>query len=504
MTRRGAVSAQVFTRGCVASPHRLASEAGAAVLADGGNAVDAAVAANLALAVVTPYHCGLGGDLFALVWDGEVLHGYNGSGRAPAAATLEAMRAAAGADSMPRFGPLTVTVPGAVEAWFALVERLGSRPFGTLARAARRLAADGFVLSAEGASWFAAGPTAFGSAAGSTLRQPALARALVLLGEVGPDAFYGGEIGAGIAACVRGAGGLLDEADIATHRGEWVEPVRFGYHDVEVVELPPNSQGLTAQMAIGIAAAAGDGAPRDHLLIEAVKLALAERDAHLTDPAWMEVDPRSLIDPQRLAGLAAGIDPDRAHPVPRPGDTAGGGTAYLCAADANGMCVSLIQSNYTGFGSGLTVPEYGIGLQNRGAYFSLDPGHRNAIAPRKRTLHTLMPAMVLRGGRPWLVLGTMGADAQPSIQVQLIAALVDDGRDVAHAVDAPRWAVVPADGSVLAESRLGAIGELRARGHSVTEMGGYEHALGHAHAIMALDDGRYAAAADPRTEGAAR
>ncbi len=504
--------AATFSRGCVASPHHLASRAGSDVLARDGNAVDAAIAANLVLAVVTPYHCGAGGDLFAIVWDGDRLYGYNGSGRAPAAATPEAVRAAAGAGVMPPLGGLTVTVPGAVAGWFDLLERFGSLDFAAVCAPARELAAEGFEVSAEGAAWFAGGAAAFAGEerwsetfsrvrTGASLRQPELARALERLATDGPEPLYRGEIAGALAACVRAGGGLLDESDLAAHGGEWVEPLSLTYGGSELVELPPNSQGMTAQLALGIAQAAGAGTGAgDHLLIEAMKLALADRDAHLTDPEWMDVSPAALLDPGRLAERAAGIAPDRAAPLPRPGRPATGGTAYLCAADERGACVSLIQSNYSGFGSGLIVPGFGIGLHNRGAYFSLDPSHRNVIAPRKRTLHTLMPAMVLRGGRPRYVLGTMGADAQPSIQVQLVRALVDRGHDVEQAVGAPRWTVSPADGSVVAESLHPELDDLARRGHAVTVLGEREHALGHAHAIEVLEDGRHAGASDPRTE----
>lgn len=500
-----------FPRGCVASPHHLASQAGADVLAGGGNAIDAALAANLVLAVVTPYHCGAGGDLFALVWDGERLHGYNGSGRAPAAAGLQAVRAAAGAGVMPQAGALTVTVPGAVAGWFDLAERFATRDFAALSARARELAAEGFEVSDEGAGWFAGGRAAFGAderwreafgavRAGYPLRQPDLARALERLAADGAEAFYRGAIGASVAACVRERGGLLEEADLAAHAGEWVEPLTLRYGTFELVELPPNSQGMTAQLALGTARAAGGDAVDDHVLVEAMKLALADRDAHLTDPAWMDVSPAQLLDPGRLSERSATISPGRAASMPRPGRPANGGTAYLCAADARGLCVSLIQSNFVGFGSGLLVPGFGIGLHNRGAYFSLDPEHRNAIAPRKRTLHTLMPAMLLRDGRPRHVLGTMGADAQPSIQVQLVHRLVDRGEDVATAVSAPRWAVSPADGSLTAESAHPALDALAERGHRTIVLGELEHALGHAHAIEVLAGGGFAGAADPRTE----
>jgi gamma-glutamyltranspeptidase/glutathione hydrolase len=276
--------------------------------------------------------------------------------------------------------------------------------------------------------------------------------------------------------------------------------------------MPPNSQGATAPMALGIAAAAlgeddgkfiGDEDPaRHHLLIEAVRLALEDRDAHLTDPDWMDVDVADLLAPARLAERAARIDPRRAAAPGGPPGVAGD-TAYLCTADRHGMVVSLIQSNYAGFGSGLRVPGWGINLHNRGAYFSLRPGHVNAIAPRKRTLHTLMPALALRDEQLWLAFGTMGADAQASVQVQVLTRRLD-GEPLDAAIAAPRWTPSPG-GPVIAESRLpdAVLEGLRARGHQLMIGGEWDHGLGHAHAIEARADRGWSAAADPRSEGAA-
>ncbi len=518
----GARDAARFPHGAVASPHALASEAGRRVLAGGGNAIDAAIATNLALAVVAPHHCGFGGDLFALVWDGGRLHAYNGSGRAPAAATPEAVRiAAGGAGTMPERGPLPVTVPGAVEAWFALLAAFGTRPFGELASAALAHARGGFALTpggaaaiADSAAEFREGEPAFaewrrtyaGARAGETLRQPGLARTLEALAGGGPDALYRGPIAAAIAEAVGAAGGLLAAGDLAAHAGEWVAPMSVPFGDLEVVELPPNTQGVTALEALAIvgdpALLPPEGPERQHLLIEAAKLALADR-RHVTDPAHMRVDPATLASPAWAAARRALIDPARAG-RPESGRPATGGTAYLCAADADGMLVSLIQSNYEGFGSGITVPGWGINLHNRGAFFSLDTADANVIAPGKRTMHTLIPAMALREGRPRLVFGTMGGDGQAQTHLQLLARIVADGLDPQRAIDAPRWVVSPQDVSVLAESRFApeVLEGLRARGHDLAVGGPLEQDMGHAHAILVEQDG-YAAATDPRAEGAA-
>jgi gamma-glutamyltranspeptidase/glutathione hydrolase len=501
----------------VASPHHLASSAGLAVLADGGNALDAAIATNLTLGVVTPYLCGFGGDLFAMVWQGGEVHGYNGSGRAGAAETVDAKREAAGADELPPIGPHTVTVPGAVRGWFDLLDRFGTRSFGALADRARGYARDGFVLSEMGARSIDRAREAFvdskdwlsvyGEArANEVLRQRGLARTLETLAAGGPDAFYGGPIAHAIAGHLQALGALMTVADLADHRGDWVTPISGALGDVEVLEMPPNSQGVVALEALRIAEAIGplppDGADRHHLLIEAVKLALADRAAYVTDPEAMAVTPETLASEAWARQRAAAFHPDRATD-PGSGRPALAGTAYLCAADADGMLVSLIQSNYAGFGSGVTVPGWGINLQNRGTFFSLDPADTNVIAPRKRTMHTLMPAMALRDGKPWLVFGTMGGDGQAQFHVQLLSRIVGDGDDLQRAIDAPRWVVSPRHWTVTAERGLGqpTLDGLRRRGHEVAVVGDHESLLGHAHAIEVTANG-YAGATDLRAEGA--
>ncbi len=507
-----------FATACVATPHYLASHAGAAVLRGGGNAMDATIAANLVLGVVAPYACGIGGDCFAIVWDGA-LHGYNGSGRAPGAATPGAVADrltadSSGAATMPRNGPLPITVPGAVDAWFALLERFGTRSFAELVAPAIDYAANGFPLTAAAARIRAGEPAEPGwgewrdiygqAGAGLRLAQPGLALTLQTVAAEGPDVFYRGAIGEAVAAHVQQLGGLLDGTDLAVHEGEWVEPLEGRYRDLTVAELPPNSQGSAALLALHLLDQAGplppDGPERHHVLIEAVAAALAERDAHLTDPARMRVPPEALADPAHANAIAAA----GSSPVAGAARGAGGDTAYLCAVDGSGLCVSLIQSNYNGFGSGVTVPGWGINLHNRGAYFSLDPGHVNVIAPGKRTLHTLMPAFARRDGRPWLVFGTMGADGQLQTQVQLLARLVDDGADPATALAAPRWVVDPGDFSVQIENRFpeAVLHGLRAHGHRLHSIGPFEDVMGHAHVIR-LDSEGLTAGSDPRCDGLA-
>ena len=516
-----------FATAAIATPHYLATLAGAAVLHDGGNAMDAAVAANLVLGVVAPYSCGIGGDCFALIWDGTALHGYNGSGRAPAAATPEAVlgrigapepgRGSGAAPAMPGHGPLPITVPGAVDAWFSLLGRFGTRPFAAVAGPAIAYAAGGFPVTAAGAARIAAGRPAdagwgawdavYGRARpGARLIQPDLARTLGTVAEGGPEAFYRGDVGAAVAAHVERLGGFLRAEDLAAHRGEWVEPLEGRYRDITVAELPPNSQGSAALLALHLLDRAGplppDGPERQHRLIGAVATALAERDAHLTDPTHMRLPAAALADPARARDVAAA--PDDGSRVGGAARGPDGDTAYLCAVDGGGLCVSLIQSNYNGFGCGVTVPGLGINLHNRGAYFSLDPTHVNVLAPGKRTLHTLMPALARREGRPWLVFGTMGADGQLQTQVQLLARLVDDGADPAAALAAPRWLVDPGDFSVRIEDRFptAVLDGLRAAGHRLVPVGSFDDSMGHAQLIR-IDEGGLTAASDPRCEGLA-
>jgi gamma-glutamyltranspeptidase/glutathione hydrolase len=499
----------------IATPHYLATAAGLGVLASGGNAVDAIVAANLALGVVAPYRCGYGGDLFALVHDGE-LTGYLGSGRSPARATAERLRSRHG-ERMPFLGADTVTVPGAPAAWFALLARWGTRSFGELARAAIGYARGGFEITPKGAWEFAAARGLYGDfepwmdahrdvQAGSVVRQAAMARTIEALAEDGPDAYYRGPIAQSIAGAVQHAGGDLEPADLAAHEGEWVAPLRAVHRDLEVAELPPPTQGVAALEALRILDGCelpSGGAAREHVLIEAVKLALADRDAHVTDPDHMKLAAGVLLSDEWIDGRRAGLDPVRAGD-PGPGRVQRGGTAYLCAADADGLLVSLIQSNFLAFGSGVHVPDWGINLNNRGASFSLEDDATNGFAPGKRPMHTLVPAMGLRDGRPAIVFGSMGGDAQIQVHVQLLTHLLD-GVEPGDALAAPRWRVDPGRWRVHLESRFDddVVTGLRARGHDTREAPAWDDAMGHAHLVLVRPHGGYLTASDPRSEGAA-
>jgi gamma-glutamyltranspeptidase / glutathione hydrolase len=517
-----------FPHGAVATPHHLASAAGQAVLVEGGNAIDAAIAANLVLAVVTPYHCGVGGDLLAMVHD-DATHGLTSTGRAPAGATSEAIRAAIdaghgdpalsfpGTDGMPMFGALPVTVPGAVAGWFHLLERWGSRSFGHLATPAIRLAAEGFEVSAHAAEHVERARARLETQpnwsdnygrmrAGERFVQADLAATLRRLADDGPDALYHGPIGERIVTTLQAHGSTMTAEDLAGHTVDDVGTIGGRFRDVEVRELPPPTQGVTALTALGVidalGAPAADPTVALHRQIEAVRAAMADRGEYLGDPDLMDVEVTDLLGRSRLEGIAAAIDDGAAGPWP-PSRPAPGGTAYLCAADDEGLLVSLIQSNFAGFGSGVVVPETGIGLHDRGAHFRVEPGHASSIGPRRRPVHTLIPALALRDGEPWLVFGTMGGDGQPQIHLQVLAGMLDRGLDVQAAIDAPRFVVDVGDGSVTLEARFAPelVDGLAARGHQVGSMAAYDHLAGHAHAIERTPAG-YVGASDPRSEGA--
>jgi gamma-glutamyltranspeptidase / glutathione hydrolase len=513
--------------GMVATPHRLATAAGVEALRAGGSAVDAAVAANAMLAVVYCNACGLGGDAFALVWDpgSQRLHGFNGSGRSPAGLSIEAVRAA-GHDAMPARGPLPITVPGAVDAWVQLLDRFGRRSLADAVLPAARAADDGYELTAINVRAIAASLPTFddearavferAGRAGTPFRQPLLGASLRGLAEGGRDAYYGGPIGAEIARAIQAAGGVMTADDIAEHRGDWVNPISTRYHDVEVATMPPNSQGITALMALNVLSVldwpmgAALSADRLHAQIEAVKVAWSERDRCVADPDRGHADSADLLSAEHAAWMASRLGADRAHrylPTNRPG----GGTVYLCAADADGMMVSLIESNYMGFGSGIMGGSTGIMLQNRGAYFSLDPSHPNALAPQSRTLHTLMPGMLLRDGVAEVAFGAMGGDGQPQTMVQLVQGLVDDALDPQAVIDRPRWVVeTEAPGQPLGPVRIesdgtdaATVAALESLGHDVSLVEPRTPLMGWAQMIRRRADGSYEGGADPRADSLA-
>ncbi len=444
-------------RQMVATSQPLAAQAGLAVLAAGGNAVDAAIAAAAVLTVVEPTMNGIGSDAFALVWDGQRLHGLNGSGRAPARFTLARFRAR---QAMPALGWDSVTVPGAVHAWATLWTKLGSRPFAQLLAPAVRYAREGFpVAPVTAALWREQAPRLreFGEfarvflprgeapAAGEIFRNPDLAETLEELAATTGRSLYTGALAARIAAAAAADGGLLDAGDLGDHRSTWVEPLSLPFAGVSVHELPPNGQGLASLMALGILDRLKvdrfpvDGADAIHLQLEAMKLAFSACRRQVADPEAMALDPASLLDPGYLDAQARLVNPARAQVPERIAPEHG--TVYLATADADGRMVSFIQSNYLGFGSGVVVPGTGIALQNRGLGFSLDPRHPNCVGGRKRPYHTIMPGFVTRRGRPSAAFGVMGGHMQPQGHVQMMLRLYTHGQNPQAACDAPRWYV---------------------------------------------------------------
>jgi gamma-glutamyltranspeptidase/glutathione hydrolase len=517
-------------RGLVTAPHYLAAGAGLDLIKAGGNAVDAAIAASATLQVVFPQGCGLGGDLFALLYDARSggLYGFNASGRAPRAATIERYHAL-GYASMPAFGVHTVTVPGCADGWGQLAERFGRLGLARALAPAIAYAEQGFPVGPAlhnalvamsrqphaHRSWrdhFT--PGGIIPPVGGVAHAPDLARSFRQIAVQGPDTIYRGELAERIAAFLAREGGLLDGEDLAAHASEWVEPLAVPFSGLEVYELPPNSQGITALQMLGLLEGLplGEGplaSDTVHAAVEAKKLAFADRAAYLTDPAHMTVDPRALIAPAYLAARRALIDPTRVSPATSPGDLTGD-TVYLCAADGEGNAVSLIQSNYQGFGSGLVVDGAGIALQNRGTYFSLDPTAANALTPGKRTLHTLIPSLAMRHGRPTVLFGTMGGDRQPQIHLQVYTALARFGLNIQAAIELPRWAhgaPTPGAPEVLQmEARFppATLERLRTLGQPVAEVGQWESEMGWAQGIVLdTERGVLKGGADPRAESAA-
>ena len=452
----------IAQHGMVATSQPLATQAALEVLKAGGSAVDAAICANAVLGLVEPTGNGVGGDLFAIVWDAESkqLHGYNGSGRSPAGLTLEHF-AERGIERIPALGPLPVSVPGCVDGWFALHERFGVKPMADVLAPAIRYATEGAPISELIAHYwersvpvlsrfpgFAEQFTIDGRAPrkGELWRNPGLASTLSKLAEGGRDAFYRGEVARTIADYVQAQGGFLSAEDLAEHRGEWVAPVSSSYRGVDLWELPPNGQGIAALQILNIlegydVARMGFGsADYIHHFVEAKKLAFEDRARFYADPAMADVPVATLISKSYADERRELIDPERAARRMAAGNPAleSGDTVYLCTADAAGNMVSLIQSNYRGMGSGMTPPGLGFILQDRGELFDLEPGRANSYAPRKRPFHTIIPAFLTKDGQPWVAFGVMGGATQPQAHAQVVVNLVDFGMNLQEAGDAPR------------------------------------------------------------------
>lgn len=510
----------VLADNVVATSQPLAAQAGLRMLLQGGSAVDAIVATAIALTVVEPTMNGLGSDAFAIVWDGNRLRGLNASGRAPAAWTRERF---AGLRSMPSTGWDTVTVPGAVSAWVALSREFGRLPFDKLFQPAIEYADRGFMVSPTIArQWAQQAPQlrdmpGFADAFFRGGKTPApgerfafhdQATTLRDIAATGGESFYRGALAAKIAAFSKSTGGAMTQDDLAAHHADWVEPISQTYRGLTLHEIPPNGQGIAALIALALLqrldlnSNAVDSVTSVHLQIEALKLAFADIYAFVSDPATMRASPKAMLNEEYIRKRAALIDPNRAQQFGA-GEPGGSNTVYLTAADANGVMVSYIQSNYAGFGSGVVVQGTGISLQNRGAAFSLERGHPNEVAPGKRPFHTIIPGFVTRDGKPLMSFGVMGADMQAQGHVQMVVRLADYGQNPQAAADAPRWKITK-DQQVQIETTYpeATIRGLEKLGHRIQLMPPGSFEFGSAQLIYRMNQG-YVAASEPRRDGQA-
>ena len=512
----------VMASNVVSTSQPLATQAGMAMLQQGGNAVDAAIAAAITLTVVEPTSNGIGSDGFSLIWDGHQLHGLNASGRSPAAWTPEYINNKyPSLDTMPIRGVDTVTIPGAVSQWVALSKKFGKLPFETLFAPAVGYARDGHLVSPITAvSWARQAemiveadfqrdfvPGGKSPAAGEKWVYAAQATTLEEIAATKGDSFYRGRLAEKMVAHSQALGGVHTRADFANHCADWVDPISMDYRDVRLHEIPPNGQGLAALICLGIldhcdlAQYRADSVESVHLQLEAMKLAFADAYRYIADPAAMDVDVSQLLNKAYLKQRASLIDMSRAG-APTFGIPTQGGTIYLTTADASGMMVSLIQSNYMGFGSGVVVPDTGISLQNRGHGFVTTAGHPNVVAPNKRPYQTIIPAFLSASdGTPLMSFGVMGGHMQPQGHVQMVTRIRDYGQNPQTASDAPRW-IVNADGTIGLEDALEAsIGDsLRALGHRLAVAEAVNFAFGGAQLIWRTEAG-YIAGSDHRKDG---
>jgi gamma-glutamyltranspeptidase len=529
--------AAIAPRGMVTSPHALASEAGVQLLRAGGSAVDAAIAAAAVLSVVYPHMTSIGGDSFWLVHparEGGVRF-LDGGGRAPAAATIAAFRGR-GLSEVPYRGvmPATVTVPGAVASWMEAHAVYGRRPRSEVFAPAIACAREGFPAGARLAYWIDAATPLLAETpeaaaiflpggrpvrAGERLRNPDLARTLESIASGGRAGFYEGEVAREIARWSRANGGLVTEADYQAQRAAWGEPLAMRYRDVTLYETPPPTQGVSVLQMLRLVEPYDLGSmdylgpDHAHLLVQAKQIAFHDRDRVLADPDFVKVPVDRLLSTEYAEERRRLIDMRRALPwdeVPSFG-TLAGDTVYVAAVDGEGTAVSLIHSVYGSFGAGVVAGRTGVVMQNRGAYFSLDPTHPNRLEPGKRPLHTLIASMAFRGDHLWAALGCMGADGQPQIHLQIYTAMLDFGLDIQQAVEAPRWLsgrfglLEPRDLLNL-EGRFpaGTVAELGRRGHAINQWGPWNERAGHAHGItIDAATGARRGGADPRSDGAA-
>lgn len=511
----------VLAENVAATSHPLATQAALQVMGRGGNAVDAAIAAAATLTVVEPTGNGLGSDAFCILWDGKELHGLNASGAAPMAWTPDRFN---GETEVPYRGWGSVTVPGAVSAWAELTTRFGTMDLSTLLAPAIGYAENGFTVSPViGALWQRGAdllsqqpgfsdmfmPGGRAPKAGERFRSAELARSLQLIADTSGRDFYEGSLARKIADDAKAHGAALTEADLAAHQADWCGTLCTDFRDVTLHEIPPNGQGIAALMALGIlehldlADMGADDPIALHLQIEAIKLAFADLHRFVADPRFMtKVTPQDLIDPGYLKTRAALVSRDRAQNY-GPGAPKTGGTVYLTTADASGMMVSFIQSNYSGFGSGVVVPGTGISLQNRGAGFTLTPGHPNEVGPGKRPFQTIIPGFLMQNGRPKMSFGVMGGPMQAQGHVQMVTRTHIWGQDVQTAIDAPRWRFIEGN-HVACEATLPETtrADLAGMGHELSvEPPDSAFGFGGAQLIERLESGGYAAGSDHRKDG---
>jgi gamma-glutamyltranspeptidase/glutathione hydrolase len=521
--------------GIVATSQPLATAAGLSILAKGGNAADAAVAAGAALNVTEPTSTGIGGDMFALYYSAETkqVTALNGSGRAPTALTLDQLAKDGFKDELPPFHAHTVTVPGACAGWFDLIEKHGSLSMADLLAPTIKLAEDGFPVAPLTSYFWKRGAQnqlksalngremtidGRGPEAGEIFRNPGLARTFLLISEKGRQAFYEGEIAQAIIKVVKQAGGRMTEADLASHVSTWETPISVNYRGLRVHECPPNGQGLAALIALNIlqgfelSSLKSLSTERLHLMIEATRLAFADARWYVADPAFNDLPIEQLLSSEYAAERRKLIDRKRATVDPKRGTpVSSSGTVYLSVVDGSGNACSFINSNYWGFGTGIVPKGWGFTLQNRGHNFSLDPAHPNALAPGKRPYHTIIPAMVTReaDGSLFGSYGVMGGFMQPQGHVQVLSALVDDGCDPQAALDQPRFCidVEEAGGRVALESGMPeeTIIGLKKMGHPVYVVSGYERALFGRGQVILRDEktGALSAGSDLRADGCA-
>jgi gamma-glutamyltranspeptidase/glutathione hydrolase len=519
----------------VATSQPLASQAGLSILMEGGNAADAAAAAAAALNVAEPTSTGIGGDCFALYYDAHTraLTALNGSGRAPAALTIELIRreglASAGATIADPFHAHCITVPGACAGWCDLVERHGSMPLTKILAPAIRLAENGFpVAPLTSYFWRRAAERGLlargreltldgrGPEAGQLFRNPGLGRIFRTVAEGGKDAYYRGEIARKIAAAVQKHGGVMTEEDLAAHASTWDAPISTAYRGLCIWECPPNGQGLAALIALNIlegfdlAALDPLSAERLHLIVEALRLAFADTRWYVADPAFNPAPLEGLLSKPYAAQRRSLIQRSRATvDSVRGAPVAGSDTVYLCVVDGQGNACSFINSNYMGFGTGIVPEGTGFSLQNRGHNFSLDPAHPNALAPRKRPYHTIIPGLITReDGSLYGPFGVMGGFMQPQGHAQVAIAMIDDGLDPQAALNRPRVCLEPGapGGGVALEDGIpaAAVSRLTALGHRTQTVSGYGRALfGRGQIIRREPDGVLWGGSDPRADGCA-